>query len=109
MPSFAAPHCGVQGETELLQGLRGGREPGSACGVLAAHGDPGQGAKQGQQPGLARQGNGEVSSVHLSASPGCSKQPFPSNGGLPSRCHGDGYRGGRARGFLKGVERGKEE
>lgn len=45
-------------------GLHGGREPGSACEVLAAHGHPGQRVKQGQQPGLAGQRNGEVSCVH---------------------------------------------
>lgn len=44
------------------------REPGAE--VLAA---PGARVKQGRQPGLTRQRNGEVSSVHLSASPGCSK------------------------------------
>lgn len=39
MPSFAAPTVEFMGEMVLLQGLHGGRGPGSACEVLAARGN----------------------------------------------------------------------
>lgn len=66
-------------------------------------------AEAGAAAWVTRQRNGKVSPVLVSASPSCSKLYLASKGGLPSRCRGDGCRGGRPCVSSKGVERGKEE